>query len=75
MGDLVGVLSHEYTPEGCTQTHKSSFCPYKQVSGKNGDHELPMLSNYVIDYEKFKKSCSEQSEDLINTDIHIICNM
>ncbi len=28
MGDLRGVLSRENTPEGHTETHKSSFFPY-----------------------------------------------
>ncbi len=32
-------MSYENTPEGRTETCKSSFFPYKQVSGKNGDHE------------------------------------
>ncbi len=36
--DLQGNLE-ENTPEGRTETHKSSFCPYKQVNGRNGDHE------------------------------------
>ncbi len=31
--------SEENTPEGRTETHKSSFFPYKQISGRNGDHE------------------------------------
>ncbi len=39
IGDLRGVFSQENTPEGHTETHKSSFFPYKQVSGRNGDHE------------------------------------
>ncbi len=39
MGNLGGVFSQENNPEGCTETHKSSCFPYKQVSGRNGDHE------------------------------------
>ncbi len=39
MGNLGGVVSQRNTPGGCPETHKSSFCPYKQVSGRNGDHE------------------------------------
>ncbi len=39
MSNLGGVLSQENTPEGHTETHKSSFFPHKQVSGRNGDHE------------------------------------
>ncbi len=34
-----GVFSCENTPEVRTEIHKSSFFPYKQVSGRNGDHE------------------------------------
>ncbi len=30
---------HENTPEGHTETHKSSFFPYKRVSERNGYHE------------------------------------
>ncbi len=39
MGNLGGAFSQENTPEGCTETHKSLCFPYKQVSGRNGDHE------------------------------------
>ncbi len=39
MYNLSGVFSQENTPEGHTETHKSLFIPYKQVSGINGDHE------------------------------------
>ncbi len=31
MGNLEGVFSQENTPEGCTETHKSLLCPYKQI--------------------------------------------
>ncbi len=34
-----GGFSHENTPEGRTETHRSSLFQYKQVSGRNGDHE------------------------------------
>ncbi len=39
-GNLGGgrVFSHECTP-GRTKTHTSSFFPYQQVSGRNGDYE------------------------------------
>ncbi len=30
---MVGFFSQENTTEGHTQTHKSSFVPYKQVGG------------------------------------------
>ncbi len=39
MGNLGGVFFQENTPEGHTETHKSSFFQYKQVSVRNGDHE------------------------------------
>ncbi len=39
-GNLRGHFSQENTPEGCTETHKSSCFPYKQLSGRNGDHEI-----------------------------------
>ncbi len=39
MGNMEVVYSQENTPEDQTETHKSSFVPYKQVSGRNGDHE------------------------------------
>ncbi len=48
MGNLEGVFSQENTPEGCTETHKSSFIPYKQVSGRNGDHEWLRITNAFI---------------------------
>ncbi len=39
MGNLGEIFSQENAREGRTETHKSSFFPYKQVSGRNGDHE------------------------------------
>ncbi len=39
MGNLGGVFSQENTPEVHTETHKSSFFPFKQVSDRNGDHD------------------------------------
>ncbi len=63
-----GVFSCENTPEVCTETHKSSFFPYKQISGGNGDHE------WLTDGQCFhiiwfiikcsEKSCSEQRKKL-----------
>ncbi len=32
MGDLGWFVLATISPEGCTETHKSSFCSYKQVS-------------------------------------------
>ncbi len=58
MSPYLGIFSRENTPEELTSTHKSSFFSYKQVSGRNGDHddlEWPMLSYYVIYCEKFRK--------------------
>ncbi len=48
MGNLEGVYSHENTPEGRTETHKSSFFAYKQVSRRNGDHEWLRMTNALI---------------------------
>ncbi len=48
LGDLGGVLFQENTPEGHTETHKSSFFPDKQVSGRNGDHEWRRMTNAFI---------------------------
>ncbi len=50
-------FSRENTPEGHTGTHKSSVFPYKQVGERviMNDLEWPMLSYYVIYYEKFRK--------------------
>ncbi len=57
MGSLVGVFSFENTPEGLTETNRSSFVSYKQVREMvimNG-LEWPMLLYDVIYYEKLKK--------------------
>ncbi len=35
----------KYIPEGCTVTHKRSFFPYKQVNGRNDDHEWLRMTN------------------------------
>ncbi len=43
-----GDFSREDTPEGHTETHKSYFVPYKQVSGRKGDHERLRLTNAFI---------------------------
>ncbi len=48
MGNLRKVVSQENTPEGRTETHKSSFFPYKQVSGRNGDYEWLRIINVFI---------------------------
>ncbi len=48
MGDVGEVFSHENTSESCTQTHKSKFFPYQQVSGRNGDHEWLRMTNAFI---------------------------
>ncbi len=51
LGNLKGVFSQENTTDGHTETHKSSFCPYKQVSGRNGDHEWLRMTNAFILYD------------------------
>ncbi len=46
---------------------KVQFVLYKQVRGRNGDHEWPMLSYYVIYYEQFRKIMQQtEKEALIN---------
>ncbi len=51
MGNLRGVIFQENTPEGRTDTHKSSFFPYRQVSGRNCDHEWLRITNAFILYD------------------------
>ncbi len=48
IGNLGGVFAQENTPEGHKETHKCSFFPYKQVGGKNGDHEWLTMTNAFI---------------------------
>ncbi len=48
MGNLRVVFSQVNTPEGCPETHKSSLFLYKQVSGRNGDHEWLNMTNAFI---------------------------
>ncbi len=59
MGNMGGDFPYENTPEGCTETYKSSFLFHiNQQVGEMvimNDLEWPMLSYYVIYYEKFKK--------------------
>ncbi len=59
-----GVFSHENTPEGCTETHKSLFLLYKEVSRRNSDHEcLRMTNAFILSdllWNSSEKSCSEQ---------------
>ncbi len=47
MGNLEDFFTRK-TPEGHTETHKSSFFPYKQVSGRNGDHKWLRMTNAFI---------------------------
>ncbi len=61
-----GSFSQEHTPEGHTETHKSLFFPYKQISGRNGDYEWTMLSYYVIYYEKFRKDMQRTEKEALN---------
>ncbi len=62
------VISQENTPEGRTGTHKSSNFSYKQVGEMviMKDLEWPMLSYYVIYYEKFWK-VMQQTEKIALT--------
>ncbi len=41
-------FSRENTTEGCTEIRKKSFTSLKQVSGRNGDHELLRMTNAFI---------------------------
>ncbi len=45
------MFSQENPPEGHTETHKSSFFPYKHVNGRNGDHEWIRITNAFILYD------------------------
>ncbi len=71
MGNLVGVFSQENTSEGHTETHRSSFFPYKQVGEMviMNDLEWPMLSYYVIQYEKFSKVMHGKEQVALTTGI------
>ncbi len=44
----MGVFSQENTPGGRTETHKSSFFKFKQVSGRNGDYEWLKMTNAFL---------------------------
>ncbi len=62
-------LSHENTLEGCTETHKSSFFPYRQVSGRNGDHEWLRMADAFISFDlvwKVQKSHAANREGSLN---------
>ncbi len=71
MGNLGEFFSHENTPERHTETHKSSYFPYKQVSGRNGDHEWLRMINTFILYDllwKVQKSHAANREGSFNLD-------
>ncbi len=62
-------FSQENTPEGHTETHKSSFFPHKQVSGRNSDHEWLRMTNAFILYDlvwKVQKSHAANREGSFN---------
>ncbi len=40
MGNIRGVFFRENNPDGHTESRKSNFLPYKQVSRRDGDHEF-----------------------------------
>ncbi len=48
MAYLWGDFAQENTPEGHTENHISSYFPYKQVSGRNDDHEWLRITNAFI---------------------------
>ncbi len=73
MGNLRGVFSQENTLEGHPETHKSSFFPYKQASGKNGDHEWLRMTNAFILCDlvwKVQKSHAANRECSFNISFH-----
>ncbi len=75
MGNLEGVFSQVNTLEGHTETHKSSFFPSKQVSGRNGDHEWLRMTNAFILCDliwKIQKSHTANREGSFKSVIYII---
>ncbi len=71
MSNLGGVFSQQNTPDGHTEIHRGSFfSPYKQVSGRNGDHEwLKMTNDFILcDLEwKVQKSHEANRKGCFNT--------
>ncbi len=62
-------FSQKNTPEGRTETHKSSFFLYKHVSGRNGDHEWLRMTNTFILCDsvwKVQKRHAANREDSFN---------
>ncbi len=67
-------MSTLYTNWSLYKTHKSSFSSYRQVSARNGesdiakinDLEWPMLSYYVLYYEKFRKVMQQTEKVALN---------
>ncbi len=75
MANLGEVFSHENTPEGCTETNKNSFFPYKQVSGEMviiNDLEWQMLSYYVNYYERFRNVMQQIEKEALIQDYNNI---
>ncbi len=67
-------FSSENTPEGHTETHKSFFFRYRQLSGRNSDHEwlrMPNISYYVIYYEKFRKVMQRTEKEALITNVEL----
>ncbi len=74
MVNLEGVLSQENTPEDCTETHNSSFFPYKQISGKYSDHKYLRMTNAFILCDliwKVQKCHAENREGSLKYIAHI----
>ncbi len=72
MGNQRGVFSQENTPEDHTKTYKSSFFPYKQVSGRNGDHDWLRMNNTFILCDlvwKVQKSHAANREGSFNVNV------
>ncbi len=61
------------TPEGCSETHKSSFLHINKKVGEmvmTNDLKRPMLSYYVIYYEKFRKIMQQTEKEVLTVSKH-----
>ncbi len=69
--DLWWIYSCENTPDSHKGSHNSLFSQYKQVIGRHGDHEnvgQPILSYYVIYFEKVRKVMQQTEKGALNID-------
>ncbi len=61
-------FSWQNTPEGCTETHKSSFSPYIQLIRKNGVHEWLRMTNAIILCDLLWKGEKSDAEESFNNE-------